>query len=1227
MASATSSCVPADPSRNGTCCICLRPVYAMEAIIAEFKFYHKACFRCAQCHRTLSVMNYDTHNGWIYCNAHMPKTTPVVGRRSSDNLSPTNPRSPTGHPSTFPKHQHHNFPPSGTLSPLGIKRHNSETETECSSPLSPDRTWSERSFGPSSSRFHSSGSSRPQMNPQTFQLPPFPGGMNCGSSVSERVRAFSNEKTSAGKDPKPDRRDIDDKHSVSGSSLRRTQSEVRKDRQRGGHTERMSGLDTISPSPPTTTVPEDGTMDFEGPYGRGHLASLKQRAPGQGLWVNTGGSHRRAFSVEQTSTHHYPANARRPSTGSDQYRSLLHPSASYESLRSTQRSANSSHSDLENLGVGEAKDKSRLTINKWRSEPGVQLTEQERLHALRKKSPRVSSGDGSIQSLLNLSVNALTQMESDPFESNGDLKEKKGHRLSLSLEALTKKKRTSSLQQLLLGAGPTNSLSIESISSVSSTHTISILAELAHIVSTQGSDLISLYESVGRSRSRRSVGPSSIDVSNAGRHAHTEISITVFRGIMDSVRKITELASPLVSTKELKSYSMALAVKEREAEKEVTSNGMCPSIDSLRQAIQDTVWAAQSVVTQYTATQKKLYITSAEGYRLEAFGDPDTSPIIPSSNQPVNNIYSSYPLEHIGGDADYYRKHFHGHDHRTFIGDHSKLGPVIISLMYRPNEPRKGDSQAAGGVGSAGGGGEKEKESGGDAEFWAIMRTKEAFDLRAVIQASQVSGHGVLRNKPDARAVLQMLHKDLQAHKLRKVSDPSIEKKLMVLDELQLITRYKFGALYCKGNQSTEEEYFSNETGSQAFEEFLSCLGDKVELQGWQGYAAGLDTKHGQTGKHSLFTKWRNFDIMFHVSTYLPYKKEDKQQIQRKRHIGNDIVTIIFLEGDGKFNPKSVKSQFLHVFIVVREDRVTRPGEVGYRIALASNVDVPPFAPPLPTPPVFWDKAELRDFLLAKMVNAENAAYKAPKFKTPHHRTRNAVIDEIIRDYWSISKGRGDRRRNEDKNGASARSSVGSVSSDASTIVLQQQHGGTPRGSEAGPHRRGSLFTGIGGFARRGSTVETDGSSGLPVPSSRKGSIPDLLVEECPAPSPSNLAHSKLYGGSMDALAEPKKKKGFRKLARSKSTKLDTEAKIRSRSTNALSSAESIPEVAGEDTGKRKTPNHGLLSAFNLKRKSQEEKNKSRSMDTVESLRGNTIEGRRESLTGLMSSRTTKQDV
>ena len=47
---------------------------------------------------------------------------------------------------------------------------------------------------------------------------------------------------------------------------------------------------------------------------------------------------------------------------------------------------------------------------------------------------------------------------------------------------------------------------------------------------------------------------------------------------------------------------------------------------------------------------------------------------------------------------------------------------------------------------------------------------------------------------------------------------------------------------------------------------------------------------------------------------------------------------------------------------------------------MTARDDVPWFGPTLPTPAVFLRGVEFKEFLLTKLVNAENAAYKAEKF-------------------------------------------------------------------------------------------------------------------------------------------------------------------------------------------------------------------------------------------------------
>ena len=49
-------------------------------------------------------------------------------------------------------------------------------------------------------------------------------------------------------------------------------------------------------------------------------------------------------------------------------------------------------------------------------------------------------------------------------------------------------------------------------------------------------------------------------------------------------------------------------------------------------------------------------------------------------------------------------------------------------------------------------------------------------------------------------------------------------------------------------------------------------------------------------------------------------------------------------------------------------------------MSITARDDVPWFGPTLPTPAVFLRGVEFKEFLLTKLVNAENAAYKADKF-------------------------------------------------------------------------------------------------------------------------------------------------------------------------------------------------------------------------------------------------------
>ena len=46
------------------------------------------------------------------------------------------------------------------------------------------------------------------------------------------------------------------------------------------------------------------------------------------------------------------------------------------------------------------------------------------------------------------------------------------------------------------------------------------------------------------------------------------------------------------------------------------------------------------------------------------------------------------------------------------------------------------------------------------------------------------------------------------------------------------------------------------------------------------------------TGTHSIYTTYSDLEVMFHVATLIPSKYADPQQVDRKRHIGNDVVRL-----------------------------------------------------------------------------------------------------------------------------------------------------------------------------------------------------------------------------------------------------------------------------------------------------------------------------------------------
>ncbi|XP_029305161.1 signal-induced proliferation-associated 1-like protein 2 isoform X2 [Cottoperca gobio] len=361
---------------------------------------------------------------------------------------------------------------------------------------------------------------------------------------------------------------------------------------------------------------------------------------------------------------------------------------------------------------------------------------------------------------------------------------------------------------------------------------------------------------------------------------------------------------------------------------------------------------------------------------------------VPRENQPIHREkVKRYIIEHIDLGAYYYHKYFYGREHQNYFGVDDHLGPVAVSVRRE----RLDDG--------------KEKD-GMQHNYRVTFRTSQLTTLRGAILEDAIPStarHGTARGLP-LKEVLEYVIPEINIQCLRlSLNSPKVPEQLLKLDEQGLSFQHKVGVLYCKAGQSTEEEMYNNESAGPALEEFLDLLGQRVRLKGFTKYRAQLDNKTDSTGTHSLYTTYKDYELMFHVSTMLPYTPNNRQQLLRKRHIGNDIVTIVFQEpGALPFTPKHIRSHFQHVFVIVK---VHNPctDNVCYSVAVSRSKDVPPFGPPIPNSVTFPKSAVFRDFLLAKVINGENAAHKSEKFRAMATRTRQEYLKDLAENFVSTA--------------------------------------------------------------------------------------------------------------------------------------------------------------------------------------------------------------------------------
>lgn len=162
--------------------------------------------------------------------------------------------------------------------------------------------------------------------------------------------------------------------------------------------------------------------------------------------------------------------------------------------------------------------------------------------------------------------------------------------------------------------------------------------------------------------------------------------------------------------------------------------------------------------------------------------------------------------------------------------------------------------------------------------------------------------------------------------------DPSrLPALFRTLDRMPVIDTHKVGIMYVAPGQTEELQILRNVHGSPAYTRFLEGIGRLINLRGQVDvYAGGLDPD--EDGEYA-YAWWDDIgQILFHTATMMPTADNDPQCINKKKHIGNDYLRIIWNDSGMPYKFDTLTTQFQFVNIVIE------PHSLGAIAAFSNNI-------------------------------------------------------------------------------------------------------------------------------------------------------------------------------------------------------------------------------------------------------------------------------------------------
>jgi hypothetical protein len=151
--------------------------------------------------------------------------------------------------------------------------------------------------------------------------------------------------------------------------------------------------------------------------------------------------------------------------------------------------------------------------------------------------------------------------------------------------------------------------------------------------------------------------------------------------------------------------------------------------------------------------------------------------------------------------------------------------------------------------------------------------------------------------------------------------DEALERTLNSFDRNSTVDGHKIGVIYIREGQTGEAEILANTSGSRDYEDFLARLGTLIRLKGATFNTQGLDRSDDSDGLYAYCWRDRANEIVFHVTTMMPTDLENQPMcVNKKQHIGNDFVNIIWNDSSELFKFDTFPSAFNYVYIVITPD-------------------------------------------------------------------------------------------------------------------------------------------------------------------------------------------------------------------------------------------------------------------------------------------------------------------